>query len=146
MRAELLVAGLALMALAAPVRAEAPPTPANLAADYDEATQTWTLTWDDVAGYTPEPGGSDYYILYRNGEQVWTGTDNEHSFQLSGAASADAFQVAVLLDGEESARSEPVTVGWVRNPITTCDVYTITINPNGPPYWGYQLRPECLIP
>ncbi|MFL0365381.1 fibronectin type III domain-containing protein [Pseudobacillus sp. 179-B 2D1 NHS] len=78
-----------------------PNSPANLTAGTPTVT-TVTLTWDAVSGAS--------YRIYRNNTQIDTSETN--SYKATGLTTATTydFEVTAVVNGDESVRSNKVTV------------------------------------
>lgn len=51
-------------------------------------------------------------------------------------------EASVVMDTVESLENPPSTIGQL--PFIRCDLYTLSVEPDRPPFIDYQIRPECL--
>lgn len=100
------VASLLLLTVAVPVHA-APAAPQDLEGAYDAPTETVTLTWT----WSGTLAAGDAFRVYIDGNLAATTTDQSYEDDVSTwLGGLRAYQVSVVVAGDESARAGPLVV------------------------------------
>ena len=117
--------------------------PLEFQASYNETSQVLTLWWQPPEGVA----SVEEYVLYRDGVEVARPTVTQWSESLaSWDDEGHFFEVSAVVDGDEGAKTLPITVSKLRLPgLLNCSIIgiTTTLSPPGV-YPGIHW--ECLPP